>query len=111
MKTIIIIATLTIQFAGFGQADSAKTIHKKYKTLYFYTHGLPSYWGAEKQCSINLRKQYGFDYMRKAGCIVKQGKVRRWERHNKELKENWQKDTVRTGVKNMMSSLKGVIPK
>jgi hypothetical protein len=78
------------------QRQSCPSEQNKYKTLHFYSYGVPSWYS---QCEINLRKQYGFDEIMKAGCYARRGQMRRWERHNykieKEMEkrhgENWHK--------------------
>ena len=91
MKILFILFIIsTFQLAAFGQTDSSNIRHKKYKTLYFYTWGLPSFLD-EKKCAIDLGKQYGFDDKTKAGCVVKYGQSRRWARHNERVERKMEK--------------------
>jgi hypothetical protein len=92
MKRLFILFIIsTFQLAALGQTDSSNIRHKKYKTLYFYTWGLQSNWGYKNKCAIDLEKQYGFDDKTKAGCIVKSGQMRRWERHNERVERKMEK--------------------
>lgn len=57
----------------------------KEKLLKYYTYGLPAYRGCDMECMTEIAKKYGFENVTKAGCVVKPGQVRRWERHNKKV--------------------------
>ena len=61
---------------------------QKYETLHFFAYGVPSYYS---QCEIDLRKQYGFDEVLKAGCYVKRGQARRYDRHNYRIEKKMEK--------------------
>jgi hypothetical protein len=72
----------------FGQIDTSGIEQKKYKMLYFYTFGLICSLDGENgnkfyKCDLELKKKYGFGYIRKAGCVVRTRQLRRWTRHNK----------------------------
>ena len=61
---------------------------KKYKTIHFFSYGVISWYS---QCEVELRKQYGFDEIMKAGCYVKRGQVWRWELHNYRMEKKMEK--------------------
>lgn len=81
---------ITCRLSISAQADTALTPSAKYKTLYFYTYGLQAY-GPDNQCITDLKKKFGFDKITKAGCIVRPGQLRRWQRHNERIEKKMEK--------------------
>lgn len=104
---IIIIFIVIQQYAHAQESNKNQLIdtleiHKSFKTITFYTWGMPNFGDSDTRisCEDSLRRKYGFTYKRVAGCVVTSKKARKWERHNKKCRrqmiqrhgQNWKKN-------------------
>ncbi|MCD6065260.1 MAG: hypothetical protein K0S33_86 [Bacteroidetes bacterium] len=55
------------------------------KALRYYNFGMSAYRGCSDTCETNIAQEYGLINIQKAGCVVRPGQVRRWNRHNKKV--------------------------
>ncbi|TND01797.1 MAG: hypothetical protein FD123_4173 [Bacteroidetes bacterium] len=63
------------------------TKSKKHRLLRYYTYGLGAYGGCDDQCEKEVSKKYGFINKEKAGCVVRPGQQKRWDKHNRKVNE------------------------
>lgn len=78
-RLLTLVIGLYISFSCLGQK-------KKDKILYIYTWGMPTFLSnREDSCRSILLEKYGFQYLRKAGCVVYRNQLRKWKRHNNRV--------------------------
>jgi hypothetical protein len=84
-RLLFLFCALVAVFSATAKGiDAPKEEQEKGRLLRLYSFGTSAY-SFTDSCELAASKKYGFRSVEKAGCVMRPGQARRWDRHNEKV--------------------------